>query len=105
MEQLSQYLDFAFPDLFSGPVEGFELFYADVNGDQVEDLIVGDELKVAILLWDGSQYQEGFKTGYAFWKYRPAGRVTLEDWTMDGVPEVVFDYRGDTGGTGYMHEI
>jgi hypothetical protein len=80
--------------------EAFELYYEDVNNDGNRDLIVSDYLLVAILLWTGSDYQEPFLIQEDQWKLTPSSHVYLEDWTNDNVPEIVFEYLGDTGGTG-----
>lgn len=37
------------------------------------------------------------------WKYAPSSHTYLEDWTNDGIPEIIFDYRGDSGGTGVRY--
>lgn len=77
-----------------------EVLYEDVNGDGVTDLVVSDYLFVGIFIWQGDQYIPLFINQRYAWKYDPGSRVTLEDWTNDGIPEVVFDFREDTGGTG-----
>ena len=77
-----------------------ELMHEDVNGDGEVDLVVSDYLFVGIFIWQGTHYEGSFiYQGYP-WKYDPGSRVTLEDWTNDGIPEVIFDFRDDTGGTG-----
>lgn len=101
--ELSQYFH-AFPfkqlkqEAYMGDV--LEQTYADVNGDGEIDLVVSDYLLLAIFLWQGEQYTPALVyQGYS-WKYDPGSRVTLADWTNDQIPEVVFDFREDTGGTG-----
>jgi hypothetical protein len=37
------------------------------------------------------------------WKYGPSSHTYLQDWTNDGIPEAIFDYRGDSGGTGVFY--
>ena len=77
-----------------------EVIYEDVNGDGEIDLVVSDYLFVGIFIWQDDQYTGSFiYQGYP-WKYDPGSQITLEDWTNDGIPEVIFDFRDDTGGTG-----
>jgi len=77
-----------------------ETIYEDVNDDGEDDLIVSDYMFVGVFLWRADHYEGSFIYQGDPWKYDPGSRVTLEDWTNDGVPEIVFDYREDTGGTG-----
>ncbi len=85
---------------YRGLTDGVELIYQDVNGDDVEDLIVSDVFTVAILLWLDESYSAPFILVGSTLKYAPSSKVTLEDWTNDDIPEIIFDYRGDSGGTG-----
>lgn len=79
-----------------------ETIYEDVNGDGETDLVVSDYLFLGIFLWQGDKYEGTFiYQGYP-WKYDPGSRITLEDWTNDGIPEVIFDFRDDTGGSGVI---
>ncbi|MBE2225554.1 MAG: hypothetical protein IAF02_28720, partial [Anaerolineae bacterium] len=66
----------------------------------ISDLIISDYMFVGVFLWTGDHYEGAFVYQGDPWKYDPGSRVTLEDWTQDGIPEIVFDYREDTGGTG-----
>ena len=85
-----------------------EIFYEDVNGDGERDLILADMFPffwsngfIIVSLWDGNQYNTPLiVTDLA--KYQPGLRVTFEDWTNDAIPEVIFDFRSDTGGTGFI---
>lgn len=87
--------------------EGFspeaDLIYQDVNGDADADLIVADELLVGVFLWSGNSYAPPYLIAFPKLKYQPGSHVELADWTNDGVPEILFDYRGDTGGTGIVY--
>ncbi|MCP4415160.1 MAG: VCBS repeat-containing protein, partial [Chloroflexi bacterium] len=77
-----------------------KITYEDVNGDGAVDLVVSDYLFVGVFIWQEDHYTGAFiYQGYP-WKYDPGSRVTLEDWTGDGISEVIFDFRDDTGGTG-----
>lgn len=93
---------FPFEQLKQAPYLGnvIEQTYADVNGDGEIDLVVSDYLLVAIFLWQGEYYIPALVYQGYVWKYDPGSRVTLADWTNDQIPEVVFDFREDTGGTG-----
>lgn len=80
-------------------------YYEDVNGDGESDLIISDFLRVIILLWDEGEYTEPFMISrLPPWKYAPGSRIKFIDYTNDGVPEVIFDYLEDTGGTGIVHQ-
>ena len=81
-----------------------ELFYEDVNGDGEDDLIVSDYLTVIVFLWSGEYYFEPFFLQARLFKYDPSSRVMLQDWTNDGIPEVIFDHNRDTGGTGIQFD-
>jgi hypothetical protein len=37
-----------------------------------------------------------------FTQYTLSQHITLEDWTEDKIPEIVFDFTNDTGGSGYV---
>lgn len=88
---------------YRGFSEALELIYEDVNGDQQDDLIVTDVLLTAVFLWANSEYLTPFVIVGSEWKYEPASRTSFADWTNDGVPEVIFDYRSDSGGTGVRY--
>ncbi|MCP4422721.1 MAG: VCBS repeat-containing protein [Chloroflexi bacterium] len=87
-----------------------DVFYEDLNGDGEMDLVLSDlqpswggEGIVAVFLWLHDHYARPFVIkGYA--KYFPYQRVSFEDWTGDGIPEVIFDFKGDFGGTGYFSD-
>lgn len=102
-EELERYLDglalFSEPEPIYGHV--VEAIYEDVNGDGEVDLIVSDYLFVGVFLWQQDHYDGAFIHQEFPWKYDPGSRVILEDWTNDGISEIIFDYREDTGGTGY----
>ncbi len=105
IEQLDEYLSEFFDENYFGLSQDTVFIYEDVNGDDDPDLIVDDRLQVVIFIRvNNDRYSEPFRIVYPYWKYDPSSRVFLEDWTNDGVPEVIFDYRGDTGGTGIIHQ-
>lgn len=86
-----------------GFTEVNEIIYEDVNGDQQEDLIVTDKLMTAVFLWEGKFYLIPFVIVGSTGKYSPASRTDFEDWTGDNTPEIIFNYRGDSGGTGLIY--
>lgn len=80
---------------------GLAWVYQDVSGDQVDDLLVYG--------WDGLLFSVWADDHYAPPLRLPSGwsrgglpevTVTLQDWTGDGVLEVVYDVGLVTGGTG-----
>lgn len=101
-DELKSYLQLAFPVDFYGIDDSANIIYADVSGDGQDDLIVDNFLEVIVLIWSGHTYLQPYRLHYSYWKYDPGSTIKLEDWTNDGTPEVIFDYRGDTGGTGIV---
>jgi len=88
---------------YRGFSEALQLTYEDVNGDQQDDLIVTDVLLTGIFLWGNSEYLTPFVMLGSEWKYSPASHTSFADWTGDSTPEVIFDYRSDSGGTGVSY--
>ncbi|MAT97272.1 MAG: hypothetical protein CL608_09035 [Anaerolineaceae bacterium] len=83
-----------------------EFFYQDVNGDEETDLILADMFPlfwengfVIVMLWTGNQYGTPLMILDGA-KYSPGLQVTFEDWTNDDIPEIIFDFKSDLGGTG-----
>lgn len=83
-----------------------ETFYQDVNGDEEADLILADMFPffwengfVIVMLWKGNQYGTPLMILDGA-KYSPGLQVTFEDWTNDNIPEIIFDFKSDLGGTG-----
>ncbi len=86
--------------------EHTETFYQDVNGDGEADLILADMFPffwengfVIVMLWSGNQYDTPLMILDGA-KYSPGLQVTFEDWTNDNIPEIIFDFKSDLGGTG-----
>lgn len=93
------------------PLSGVaKITFQDLNGDGEDDLIVSDLISfgwgqgsMTILLWDGTGYSDpAMLVGFS--KYTSLHRVTFDDWTGDGLPEVVYDFASDTGGTGILEQ-
>ena len=85
-----------------------QIFYEDANGDGESDLILADMFPflwsngfIVVSLWDGEQYGTPLVIMDGA-KYSPGLRVTFEDWTNDANSEVIFDFKSDTGGTGFL---
>jgi hypothetical protein len=77
--------------------------YVDLNGDGELDLVTGGYLQVAAMIWLGDRYSLPFQIFKWGSPGNPFSKVSLEDWTNDGNPEVMFDYRmahsgSDIGG-------
>jgi hypothetical protein len=83
--------DSEFPGLTNSAVS----MQQDVNGDSEPDLIVSDYLYVGILLWstENDRYSLAYEISKSFCCRNPYSKTSLEDWTNDGTPEVVFDFR------------
>lgn len=81
--------------------ENTELIYRDIDGDKESDLIVSDYLYVGIFRWltDRDEYTSALQIHASHSPRNPASKVSLEDWTNDGTPEVIFDSRSAVGGT------
>ena len=83
--------------------------YTDVNGDGEDDLIADSLSYVAVLLWQDNKYSEPFHLQRSSGRIHES-RVSLQDVTNDGTPEVVFDhvtsYTGsDMGGMIYGRDV
>lgn len=75
------------------------LEYVDINADGEDDLIVNDNVYLAVLLWQGERYAQPFQIYPIPTGRIPGSRYYLEDWTNDGNPEIVFDTRLNYVGT------
>lgn len=80
---------------------GLAWVYQDVSGDQIDDLLIYGWDGLLVTVWNGDHYSEPLRLA-AGWSRGdlPEVTVALEDWTGDGVPEIVFDVRSLGGGTG-----
>lgn len=86
-------------------IERANILYKDVNGDSEDDLIITASDFVTVFIWEEGKYGYPFTILYYPRKYGEASQVFFEDWTKDDVPEVIFDYRHDTGGTDIFGHI
>ena len=75
-------------------------YYVDVSGDKQDDLIIHGSDFVIVFLWQGEYYTEPYLVLRQPWKYGSSSQIYFEDWTGDHINEIVFDFRGGTGGTG-----
>ena len=87
--------------------DGTQMIYEDVTGNGELDLILADlqpyiwgRGALVVLLWEDGYGEPLLLTGFA--KYSPNHRVLFEDWTGDGIPEIIYDFQSDTGGPGYI---
>lgn len=76
------------------------IIYVDLNGDEELDLLVEGYRHLAVLVWLGERYSEPFQLYSSGSPRNPWSQVTLEDWTNDRVPEVIFKTRDAYSGTG-----
>jgi hypothetical protein len=104
-EGITEYFEGYF-DEFS-LTESAQIMYEDVNGSGEIDLIIADlqpfiwgRGMLAVLLWENGYGDPLLLTGFA--KYMPNHRVIFEDWTGNGLPEIIYDFQTDTGGTGVV---
>ncbi|NUM48416.1 MAG: hypothetical protein HUU38_27220, partial [Anaerolineales bacterium] len=101
-EELENFLN---TDLKHFWIEGkwaVELFYEDVNGDGVTELIVLHPPEIFVLSWTGEVYNKiYYLNGYCGSRCFPSSFVKFEDWTNDGISEIVFDNTHVGGGSGY----
>ena len=77
-------------------ISNAEWTYADVSGDGEDDLVIGGNMFVAVLLWEGDHYAVPYSIVKPRFTRNPASTTYLEDWTDDGVLEVIFDHRAVT---------
>lgn len=100
VEEFRAYLDSFEENYYAfGLSRYIDIQYVDLSGDGELDLIAFQPRSIAVLVWDGSAYGPPFFRGASEWKYRPASNYTLEDWTNDGTPEVIYTTLDDAGGT------
>ncbi len=75
--------------------------FQDISGDQVDDLLVFGWDGLWATVWEDDHYTEPLRLRPGWSRGDlPTIRITLEDWTADGVPEIVYDESGLGGGTG-----
>jgi hypothetical protein len=99
--EIWNYLDDVLPPTEPGPPRMLvNLEQKDLSGDSVDDLIIIGNSFLVVQVWMGDQYGQPFVLDVYFGKYDPSSRANFEDWTLDGIPEVVFEVRTDGGGTG-----
>ena len=108
-EPSPQQLDAYFQDAIGATEYGYrtadaDWFYADVSGDGEADLVIGGWVYVVVFVWEGDRYAEPFVILGSRGPRNPYGRVYVEDWTNDGIPDVAFDERNPASGSGYVYE-
>ena len=82
---------------------GLAWVYQDVSGDQVDDLLIYGWDGLLVAVWAEDHYAPPVRIP-AGWSRGglPDVTVALQDWTGDGVPEIVYDVGLMTGGTGLL---
>ncbi len=101
-EELENFLDTDLKDFWLADKWAVETFYEDVNGDGVTELIVLHPPEIFVLLWTGKVYNKiYYLNGYCGSRCFPSSFVKFEDWTKDGISEIVFDNTHVGGGSGY----
>ncbi|MEL6402941.1 MAG: hypothetical protein AAFR81_01145 [Chloroflexota bacterium] len=77
------------------------LLHVDMDGDDDDDLIAQGWLFVAVMLWEDGAYSMPFQVVESASPNSGAwSQVHLQDWTLDGIPEIVFDTRYAIEGNG-----
>lgn len=94
-EYLNQFIHPRQVEIFGYRTEHSRWQYADVSGDGEDDLILSGYISgggtfVNVLVWMDNHYCAPYMTStYAL----GGGAVTLEDWTNDDIPDLIFDTR------------
>jgi len=79
------------------------IYQEDINGDSSPDIVVDGQDYLVIMVWLGAHYSEPFyEPADIYGRCCPYSVTSLEDWTGDGVPEVVFDSTQIGGGSGFF---
>lgn len=101
-EELENFLNTDLKDFWLEGKWAVELFYEDVNGDGVTELIVLHPPEIFVLSWTGAEYVKIFYlNGGCGPRCFPSSSLKFEDWTNDGGAEIIFDNVQIWGGTGY----
>jgi hypothetical protein len=100
-EELENFLGVSLKDIYSGRW-GVELFQGDIDGDAITDLIVLHPPEFFVLRWTGDEYKVilHYDAG-CFTRCFPNATIRLEDWTNDGIDDIVFNNLLIGGGTSY----
>lgn len=85
-----------------------QIIYADVNHDGEQDLVAlysfpfiqGNEF-IIVMLWERAAYGQPFGI-YLTSELQGGLHFSLEDWTGDGLEEIVWDVETNTTGSGYV---
>lgn len=77
------------------------MYFEDVNGDSEDDLVVTSFADVIVMFWMNDHYTNPYwRSSFGFSRCNdPLMRINFEDWTGDGIPEVVGQYITSSGGS------
>lgn len=80
------------------------IIFMDVNGDKQNDIVTYSYDELIVSIWDEDHYAKPLWTKQDWWGKGevPANEITFQDWTNDGIPEIVQDYTFMTGGTAFF---
>ncbi len=104
LDELADFLGVGFDEYFDDGkwVKNFDLVYEDVTGDGQTELVFTRPPHLYVLKWDNNQYQVVF-TERGYWtRGLPNSSIALEDWTQDGISEIIFDNTSLSGGSGWF---
>lgn len=90
---------------FQGLTGDSQILYKDVNGDDLEDMIVSDHLLLAIFIWNGEAYATPFVVASYGAYYVPDSQTGFADWTADDLPEIEYNLRDNTRGVGVQNYV
>lgn len=76
--------------------------YVDLNGDYMDDMVIHGSIHVVVMLWDGEKYVSPLAIYLRYVDFNESSVVQLDDWTGDDLPEVIFDQRIRSSGTGLL---
>lgn len=77
------------------------MYFEDVNGDSEDDLVVTSFADVIVMFWMNDHYANPYwRSSFGFSRCNdPLMRINFEDWTGDGISEVVGQYITSSGGS------
>ncbi len=77
------------------------MFFEDVNGDAQDDLIITDFADLIVVFWHDNHYTNPYwRSAFGFSRCNdPLMNLNFEDWTGDGILDVVGEYLTSYGGS------